>query len=267
MGTIGIVHILAFLVLVLLYLLWGGYQRRFSKFTALWYSGVCVAIGGGLLLLAVLPQNAFYGPTLFKGNTADKVVSLTFDDGPYPVYTEKILRILQDNDIEATFFLVGENIEEHPEIARKVVEAGQIVGIHAYTHKDMLRMNQEEVYQQLEQAKTSVKKHLGQDAIYFRPPHGFKDYRVMAATAKAQVQVVTWSAMGQDWKEISAKQVVENVMKDIHPGSIVLLHDGDSPNNIASRQRTVEALPMLLQALQQEGYRVISLDAMAAYNK
>ncbi len=261
----GVINIIFILTIAVLYLLVQGYRRRLKPFTSLWYAGICVAIGGGLLALAVLPNTTFYGPVLYQAPTQEKVVALTFDDGPYPPYTAQVLKVLADKQVQATFFVVGENARALPHLVQEEQQAGHLIGIHSYEHKDMLRLSSGEIAAQLREAKAVVASITGEEPRYFRPPHGFHDWRVMGAAREANLTVVNWSALGKDWTNPGVDTIVNNVMSRVGPGSIILLHDGDSPHKVSKREQTVAALPILIDRLRSEGYSFVTVDHMLSY--
>ena len=113
-----IIYILIFCSLLSVALLWLGQYKKLTKRAAAYGAALSMALAGVLLLLAVLPGNSFYGKVLTHADTQRKVIALTFDDGPYPPYTQKLLKVLAEKHVHATFFMVGENAAKHPELVR-----------------------------------------------------------------------------------------------------------------------------------------------------
>lgn len=240
-------------------LLWLGFYKLVNRKVAGLSALVTLALGGGLLSQAVLPGNSFYGPVLTKVETNEKVMALTFDDGPYSRYTEQLLEVLAKEKVKATFFIVGEKAVEQADLVRKVQQAGHEIALHSHVHRDQLKLSAEAVAENLAQGKAALEKITGVPARFFRPPHGFKDWTVMAEAEKAQLEVVNWSIIPRDWTNPGAEVIAQRVIEKAHPGAIVLLHDGDSPRYVAPREQTIQATGKIIRELKQQGYRFITV--------
>lgn len=240
-------------------LLWLGFFRVLSRKVAAGMALVALGIGGGLLSQAVLSGNSFYGPVLTKVKTNEKVMALTFDDGPYGRYTEQLLEVLAKEQVKATFFIVGEKAVEQADLVRKVQQAGHELALHSYVHRDQLKLPAEAVAENLAQGKAALEGITGVPTKFFRPPHGFKDWTVMAEAKKAHLEVVNWSVIPRDWTNPGAEVIAQRVIENAHPGAIVLLHDGDSPKNVTSREQTIQATGKIIRELKQQGYRFVTV--------
>lgn len=234
--------------------------------------GLYVAIAGiicgiGLTLSAVLPENNIYGQVFCQGNPENKVVALTFDDGPYPPYTDQILDILKEDDVKATFFIVGKNAAMHPELVRRIVMEGHQIGNHTYHHIDLLKANRRTVTDELAGTNellfsiTGIKPHI------VRPPHGFRDPVVLEVMAELELKVVEWSVMSRDWTNPGVEEIVNRTLDRITNGSVVLLHDGDGIKSQASRAQTVAATRLIIQQLKTKGYTFVTVDDIFAKTK
>lgn len=243
-------------------LLWLGFFRVLSRKLAGGLTFVVFAVGGGLLSQAVLPGNSFYGPVLTKVETNEKVIALTFDDGPYSPYTEQLLEVLDKEQVKATFFIVGEKALQKPELVRKVQQAGHEIALHSHVHRDQLKLSAEAVADNLAQGKAALEGITGVPTKFFRPPHGFKDWTVMAEAEKAHLEVVNWSVIPRDWTNPGAEVIAQRVVEKTHPGAIVLLHDGDSPQYRASREQTIQATGKIVRELKQQGYRFVTISEL-----
>ena len=195
-----------------------------------------------------------------SGTVHDKWIALTFDDGPYPPYTDRLLDVLKAKGIHATFFLVAEQAQQYPELVRRMKAEGHTVGLHAFRHRDFLKLTEEEKRKDLEQGKAVLHAITGKDPVYWRPPHGFRDFSVMETAAAQNLTVVNWSVIPRDWTGIDSQEIYRRVMDKAEDGSIVLLHDGDSPGYKASRQATVDAVDPLIDSLREKGYHLVSLE-------
>ncbi|MDU4960862.1 MAG: polysaccharide deacetylase family protein [Sporomusaceae bacterium] len=225
----------------------------------LWLALVCIAAGFGLTLQAVLPGNHFYGPVFSEVATAEKVVALTFDDGPYPPYTEQLLDVLGEANVTATFFMLGQNAEQHPELVARVAAAGHQIGNHTYSHVDLLKLSRDRIADEIDRTQRVLTAITGSTPVLMRPPHGFRDAVVMEVMAERGLKVVEWSVVSRDWLNPGVETIVGRTLDGVKNGSIVLLHDGDSIANTASRAQTVEAARRIIRELKSRGYRFVTV--------
>ena len=227
--------------------------------------------GSGIAVPAAATSGELSGPAAQKdnrenvsvissGTVHDKWIALTFDDGPYPPYTDRLLDVLKAKRVHATFFLVAEQAQQYPELVRRMTAEGHTVGLHAFRHRDFLKLTEEEKRKDLEQGKNLLRDITGKDPVYWRPPHGFRDFSVMETAAAQNLTVVNWSVIPRDWTGIDSQEIYRRVMDKAEDGAIVLLHDGDSPGYKASRQATVDAVAPLIDSLQEKGYHLVSLE-------
>jgi len=179
-----------------------------------------------------------------------KAVALTFDDGPWPRYTHQILAVLKEQQIKATFFMVGKELSRRPEIARDVVAAGHVIGNHSWDHParpkaavSQVKHTDSEIHQQLQ-----IYTHL------FRPPYGILKNGMAAQAESEKHAVILWSADSEDWRRPSAAHIARTVMREVHPGGIILMHDGGG-----NRSHTVAALSLIIPQLKQKGYQFVTV--------
>ena len=266
-------------------LLWlgRGYFSGLSRKVAGFLAFLLCVTGSGALLAAVLPFGNFYGTTVNRltdlpdaprsenvlGPAPERYVSVrhsgpeiafTFDDGPYPPYTDRLLDVLREKQAHGTFFVVADQAEKHPELIRRMIKEGHTVGLHAYEHRDFLRLTEAEQTRDLQTGKAIIKAITGCEPVYWRPPHGFRDFTTMQTAKRQGLTVVNWSLVPRDWTGIDSQEIYRRVREKAGDGDIVLLHDGDSPYGIASRQPTVEAVALLIDSLRAAGYDLVSLD-------
>ncbi len=228
------------------------------------------SVQGNVKPAAPLPGSAAQKPAPGSGKTASSVMAsggymaLTFDDGPYPPYTDRLLDVLKEKKAHATFFLVAEQAQRHPELVKRALAEGHTVGLHAFRHRDFLKLVDAEKQNDIEQGKKALQAILGKEPVYWRPPHGFRDFSVMEVAAAQKLTVVNWSVIPRDWTGIGKQEIHDRVMDKAENGSIVLLHDGDSPFYKASRQATVDAAALLIDSLREKGYHLVSLEEYAS---
>jgi peptidoglycan-N-acetylglucosamine deacetylase len=195
----------------------------------------------------------------WHGDGTEKKVALTFDDGPNEPYTSEILKILKDNHIRATFFLMGENVETFPEAARAIVAAGHTIGNHSYDHRNLLSRTNAQVRAEIAKTEKAIQDTTGVKTTLFRPPYGDKDTLTLQQTRNLGYVMVEWSVSAEDWRKPGPDKIVKNVMHHIQNGDIILLHDGDKWRHGSDRSQTVQALPILIAQIRQEGFEFVTI--------
>lgn len=250
-------------------LLWLGHYHVIRKRRALAAAALVLLASGALLLLAVLPGNSFYGRVLTQG-PADaqrggrRLVALTFDDGPYPPYTQRLLELLAAKNVRATFFVVGENAAAQPQLLLAEQAAGHEIELHAGQHRDFLTLEAGELAQNIALGQEAIAKITGRKPRYIRPPHGFKDWQAARVISEAGLEMVTWSVIPRDWTNPGSEVIAQRVCGDIHPGAVILLHDGDSPAQRAPREQTVAAAGLIIDRLRAAGYEFVTVSELLA---
>ena len=221
---------------------------------------------GGLGVWAVIYYAAYavrsqvWGETVWRGKTNLRAVALTFDDGP-TLETLDLLDILRRENVKATFFLIGWQVEKYPEIARRIVAENHEIGNHSYSHPIYLFASPAQTRLELRKTQEIIKQITGITPRFARPPCGVRTPAYFAATRNLGLQTIQWSEAGFDWKDLSAEQIAQNVLKQTQSGSIILLHDGDSAG-IRERRPTVAAVPLILQGLKAQGLHIEPLDRL-----
>lgn len=233
-------------------------SRRLGLYLAL----AGMVAGAVVTINAVRPDSNFYGPVVSYAGTSQKVVALTFDDGPYPPYTGAILDILRTYQVPATFFVIGQNVDKYPELVRREVAEGHEVGNHTYHHYDLLKTGRQNIAREIDLASDAIARAAGVRVTLLRPPHGFRDPAVMEAAEARHLAVVEWSVMSRDWTNPGVEAIVMRTLARVHSGSVILLHDGDGVAQRASREQTVEATRLIIQALQQQGYKFVTVSEL-----
>ncbi len=180
----------------------------------------------------------------------NKVFALTFDDGPWPEYTRQILAILKQNNVKASFFMVGQEVARRPEIAREVRDQGHAIGNHSWDHPSRPR----DPIAQVEKTDAIIRRELGFRPTFFRPPYGIMKNGMAAHAMSLRDPVLLWSADSNDWKKPGVATIVRNVVNEAHPGGIALMHDGGG-----DRYQDVEALPIIISQLRAKGYRFVTI--------
>ena len=187
-----------------------------------------------------------------------RTIALTFDDGPDPVYTPQVLEVLACHGVKATFFVIGQHVDAHPELIRRIVAAGHAVGSHGYSHAILRGVWPSEIATELRMTDGALARAAGVHTRLLRHPGGMQGAFLPFLSLAGGWHVVVWSVDPRDYAHPGAEEITRRVLEAAHPGAIVLLHDG-SPDGEQSRRQTVEALPAILEGLHGRGYRFVKL--------
>ena len=195
------------------------------------------------------------------GKANSKEVALTFDDGPDPVYTPQILNILKKSNINATFFIIGENAEVNPDIVEKIYNQGNEIGNHTFTHPNVAEISPERARMELNATERLIEEITGHSTIMFRPPY-VADAEPSAPNELLPVlraQQIGYTMIGElidpdDWQRPSSNEIIRRIMNQINNGNVILLHDGGG-----NRSNTVKALPQLIGILKKQGYKFVTI--------
>ncbi len=199
------------------------------------------------------------GNIVWEVNTENKLVALTFDDGPSPTYTEKILDLLAMYDAHATFFVIGSQAEKYPEIIKREVKEGHELGNHTYKHQEVNQTSEEDLIKDLKQAHQVIRQITGQEMKVFRPTSGYYDGTIVAAAKSLDYTVIiwTWNQDSRDWTQQDGISIAHRLTRIINPGSIILFHDQGG-----NRSNTIKALHVLLPVLAEKGYRFVTVSTL-----
>lgn len=202
-------------------------------------------------------RSQWLGPTIWRGRTDNNSVSLTFDDGP-SADTERVLDVLDEHHVPATFFMVGQQVERFPQTARRIAASGYEIGNHSYSHPIYLYRKPREIRRQLERTQRIIADVTGVQAQLARPPCGVRTPAYFRAARDLGLQTVQWTLAGFDWKTRTASRIAHDVLRQAQAGSIILLHDGDSENR-RDRSATVASLPLIFAGLKEKGLGIAPL--------
>jgi peptidoglycan/xylan/chitin deacetylase (PgdA/CDA1 family) len=193
---------------------------------------------------------------LARGDRRTKTVALTFDDGPHPQFTPQLLAILKQYDVNATFFVVGEMAEKAPDMIRAEQSAGHVVGNHTYHHVNLTKIPVDEVRTEWQACQDVVKSITGETMRFCRPPGGDYDDIVIKAAMATGLTTVLWTDDPGDYASPGDSVIEGRVLDRIGAGGIILLHDGI--------QQTIDVLPQIIEHLQHNGYRFLTIAEMQA---
>ncbi|MCS6862373.1 MAG: polysaccharide deacetylase family protein [Abditibacteriales bacterium] len=184
----------------------------------------------------------------------EKVIALTFDDGPWPKTTAQVLDILKQHQVKATFFWIGQHLQNNPAIGRKVVADGHAIGNHTWHHR-YHRVDAATAAREIDDTAALIFKVTGAKTFLFRPPGGNLRNGLAAYAKKKKHTIVMWSISSADTnRRASAQSIIHSVLRGAHRGGIVLMHDGGG-----NRSATVRALPHIIAGLKKKGYKFVTV--------
>ncbi len=194
--------------------------------------------------------------------TEERIVALTFDDGPHPRYTQAILDLLGEYGAKATFFVIGKNLEYYGDAAKRAVREGHEIGNHTYSHPTLPSLSRKALEEELLRNEEVIEEVLGVLPTVFRPPEGSCTAAVVEVAKKHGSPLVLWSIDTRDWAGVNTKKIVSEVLGKVRPGSIILFHDYTVGNC-----HTVDALKEILPQLCAAGYRFVTVSELLRYER
>ncbi|HZL10411.1 MAG TPA: polysaccharide deacetylase family protein [Prolixibacteraceae bacterium] len=199
---------------------------------------------------------SLYNDAVWRFAETERVVYLTFDDGPIPEVTPWLLELLRKEEVCATFFCVGENVMKYPEVYRQILDDGHSVGNHTFNHWQGLKKNNQDYFRNIEKASGYIESDL------FRPPHGWlkkSQYNIL----KKQFRIIMWDLISCDYDaRITPEKVFRNITDFVRSGSVITFHD-----SVKARQNLQEALPLAIRWMKDEGYRFKAIPYNKRINK
>ena len=201
------------------------------------------------------------GFVLWEIKTEDKIIALTFDDGPHSTYTPQILDLLSLYDAKATFFVIGERAEKYPEILFRELEEGHEIANHTYTHP--FRISPEQLKKELDKTNKLIYDITGINSALYRPVGGSYNEQIINTAVEGGYKVIMWSwhQDTKDWKMPGTKNIINTVLNGTTPGNIILFHDAGG-----DRSQTVEALKVILPELKKQGYKFVTVSELMNQN-
>lgn len=188
-----------------------------------------------------------------RGDPSKKMIAITFDDGPHPLTTPRILEILKEHGAKATFFVVGMMAEANPDLILEEAKGGHLIANHTYHHVNLTKIPREYIGIELKACELVIKHITGRKTMFFRPPGGDYNPFVSEVADKLGYTMVLWTDDPGDYASLGGQLLRSRLLSKISPGGIILLHDG--------LQETIDFLPQLLSILKAEGYTFVTVDA------
>jgi peptidoglycan-N-acetylglucosamine deacetylase len=193
----------------------------------------------------------------YNGAKNAKLVALTFDDGPDNRFTPKILDILKQNDIKATFFVVGSHVKEYPDVVKRIVDEGNAIGNHTWDHGQLSKMNRTQVKNEINRADEQLYSILGFHTALFRPPYGETTKNAVQECTDQGYKLIDWSVDTRDWAGAPTPQIMKDVNNELFPGGIILQHSAGGKNGDLSN--TVAATEQIIKSLKAKGYQFVTI--------
>lgn len=202
-------------------------------------------------------QQLYPDTVVLSGPRNQNKVALTFDDGPDARYTSQVLDVLKKHDVPATFFLLGARAQALPELTQRIHEEGHAIGNHSYWHPKMFEEPIGRLHWEVTQTQQVLNQIIGYEPSIFRAPYGGLTEELVEMLAEMNFSVIAWSVDSEDWKQIPAEEIVDNVMSHMHPGAIILMHDGgDWTQNLSG---TVESLDTIIPQIKAQGLEFVTV--------
>jgi peptidoglycan-N-acetylglucosamine deacetylase len=241
---------------------------------ALSYRKICVLI---LILICItflftlLPFSYLYSneqagskdddDVIKRVSTDQKVIALTFDDGPRPTYLPKILEVLKQNNVKATFFFIGSQVMQFPELAKLTLAQGHELGNHTFSHRNPLKLSETELQKEIETTQKSIFSTTGYMTTLFRSPLGKYNDATLKTVKRTGHKMILWSYEqdSRDWASPGVGKIVNTVVSNASNGDIVILHD--------TKLQTVEALKRIIPKLKEEGFRFVTISELIQLGK
>jgi len=226
----------------------------------------CVLVGAIALIIAldstiaaITVANTERIIPIYCVEKEEKVVSISFDAAWGNEQTNDLLDILDKYKVKSTFFLVGDWVDKYPDSVKEIDKRGHDVGNHSNTHPHMTQLSNEKISEEVLLCNNKIKEITAKDTTLFRPPYGDYNNAVVENVQKNGMYCIQWDVDSLDWKDPSPETMVKTIMKKIKPGSIILMHNG--------AKNTPEALPMIIEAVLQEGYTFVPISELLLKGK
>ena len=201
----------------------------------------------------------FFGEIVPRVETSQKIVALTFDDGPTAKFTDEILQVLKEEDVKATFFLIGGELEKHADEGKKIVAAGHEIGNHSYSHVRMILVTPSFVKEEIEKTDELIRSVGYQKTTHFRPPYGKKLFALPYYLSQNNRKSITWDVEPETFPEVakSSEEITKYVLNNTKNGSIILLHVMYDP-----QKKSLNAVKPIIEGLKQQNFRFVTVSEL-----
>jgi peptidoglycan/xylan/chitin deacetylase (PgdA/CDA1 family) len=222
---------------------------------------------GGFAYASLWPASQIFGPALIAPPRPGEL-ALTFDDGPNPIWTPRLLDILSRRDVRATFFLLGSRAQAEPSLVRQIAAAGHLIGNHSWSHLNLALASSAHIEEQLYRTTETLEQISGAPVLFFRPPYGARRPATLRIARRLGLSPVLWNAMTSDWKNPSADSIASRIINKINSlyrrgmAANIVLHDGSHSIPAADRAPSIAAAAQLI-ARYQPTHQFVTLNAWA----
>ncbi|WP_018247259.1 polysaccharide deacetylase family protein [Orenia marismortui] len=212
------------------------------------------------------PQKESEVNKVYRRGPKTMQVALTFDDGPDPVFTPQVLDVLKENNVKATFFLVGKRVTQNPSIVKRIYEEGHTIASHSWSHADLVKLNQDELAKEVIDTEEAIENIIDRKTGLIRPPYGSISDTTLDQLQNMGYKVINWSIDSLDWKAKNKEEVIERTVPDFHKGAIILFHSAGGKGQ--SLLPTINALETIINELKAKNFKMVTVNdllSLSAY--
>lgn len=191
-----------------------------------------------------------------NGYSTEKMVALTFDDGPDNNITPKIVETLTQYNVNGNFFFIGEQVRKYPFVVEKAYKEGNLILSHSNNHVQLDKLNVDEIKNEISKGEEEIFKVIGKRPKLIRPPYGAIDKKVIKTVEDSGDKIVLWSIDTLDWSQRERKNITKNIIDNLRPGEIILMHSNED------KSETLKALPDIIKGVKEKGYQIVTLDKL-----
>ena len=211
-----------------------------------------------IVVIFLVSMTGNQNKTVYNSNYQNnKKIALTFDDGPHPKITPKILDLLKKYDIKATFFVIGVNVDNYSEPLKRAIKEGHEIGNHTNSHSILKSMDKDKINEEILNCENKISLYLQSKSKILRPPCGLYDDTLVKIANDKGYKIILWNIDTHDWAHMSKTEIVKNVSSKVKGGDIILCHD-----YISGENHTVEALDVLIPMLINQGYEFVTVSQL-----
>jgi peptidoglycan/xylan/chitin deacetylase (PgdA/CDA1 family) len=223
---------------------------------SLWWALVPVIFYKAAIIYGSANINSnFYIRAFCKSDTKEKIIAITFDDGPHAEFSPQILRILEEYNATATFFVIGKNIEGNEDILKRIDEKGHLIGNHTFSHSFFIDFKSRKAFiEELTRTMAAVYKITGRQMRFFRPPYGVTTPNLASAAKDLGYCIIGWNIRSMDTTKDTAEMIAKRVKEQIKPGSVILFHDTSA--------KTADVLKQTLNFAKENGFKIVSTERL-----
>ncbi len=209
----------------------------------------------------IIDLSSMFPDLVFNSGPSEvKKIALTFDDGPDNVFTPQMLDILKENDVNATFFIMGKRAEDFPAIFKRMVDEGHLIANHSWSHPNFMKLSNEKIKEELTKTNNLIKEYSGEGSKLFRSPYGSIDPERVKLIGEMGYKIIAWNVDSLDWKGLSAEEVSTNILENTTNGSIILQHSAGGKGEDLSG--SVKALAKIIDVLRKDGFEFVTVDEL-----